>query len=772
MAEQDPNQGNPAPLRELSEQAASSFFEPLRLTRLFKGIVNAGTELVTIVIAFLLESAGSIAAELADILANSENRASPAFSKLAAVAVKDLFGVEVSESDLRAGNQAGRKRASNAIGAAVLDAISGRQGGIGSGGQIEPSSKAAEDYLSFVVGMHLEGWLEGVLCELLSFGQVEAIGELDDSLAASLGLGRITAQIVRPLLRARVITPMTFLVNKAYRPELLSAALAVRQFHRGRWTREQMDEELARQGWSADRIEALVNDSTKFLSETDVLHLRFENTFDDDAAIAYLKNFGYSQETASALLNVERSKRYAAIERRLASQAVDAYARRDIDRGQLDAILRLRVNNDIERELLADEAEFNRQFSRKRLSLSDMENAVKRGIRSVRDYRELARDLGYDEADVLTLELLIQAEIQGQREAQKAKDDQAAAAAAEKARKLAADLERKRQLELERSRTLPSLAQVERAVVRGILPIARYEQQLRDEHYQAADIGFLVELVAQAREQYLEAAEKRAAAEARAAQQQLQLSTLERAVERGVLTMDDYAAQLRARNFDDDQIRVLTTLLQDRLDDLEADRRRRAELEAAAAERGISLGDLARAVRRGIRTIADYERALVDAGFPPSDTATLIALLDDELARDAEARATKAAAIAAAGAKGATLEQLARAVKLGVRTRDDYQAALVDARLTSEAQLVLLDLLDAEVAAADRARALRAGDDGAAPAKLLPLSQVEAAVKAGVRTVNEYIAAAIENGYREADIELLVDLLVAELQEKATKAQG
>jgi hypothetical protein len=70
-------------------------------------------------------------------------------------------------------------------------------------------------------------------------------------------------------------------VNKLYRPELLSTALAVRQFTRGKWTREQLDEELARQGWSADRVDALIHDGTQRLGDGTIKALRAENALDD-----------------------------------------------------------------------------------------------------------------------------------------------------------------------------------------------------------------------------------------------------------------------------------------------------------------------------------------------------------------------------------------------------------------------------------------------------------------------------------------------------------
>lgn len=766
MAEQDPNQGKPAPFKELADDLSLRLFSIGNLGRLGKTLTNTIGDAFEVVIAFLLKSAGAIGVFIATELADAEDRAEPAFGKLAATAVKDLFGVDVSEGAMTGrGNRGGRKQAADAIGGAVLRAITGTAGG-GAAGQLQPGTKAAEDYLSFVVQMGLEGWLEGWIVEALSLGQLERFGDLDDIMAQSLGLGRITARIVRPMLNTLVVTPMQWQIDKTYRPQLLSAAAAVRQYHRGRYTREQLVEELARQGWSDGRIDALVNESTKFLGEADVEHLVFVSSLAFDVGVEKLKSIGYSDETARAALQVAGDKRLAAVYLRIARAAVDAYVNRDIERGDLDALLRANVNYEPERAALIEEAEFGRQFTRKRLSLSDMENAVKRGIRDARDYRNLARDLGYEEEDVLTLELLLQAEMQGQREAAAAKRAAEEAAAREKAAKAAEAAKRKTELELARSRTLPSLAQVERAVVRGILPIDRYAAQLRAEKYVEADIAFLVELVAQAREQFLDDEERRDEAERRAAQQELAIGTLERAVERGILAIEEYAEQLRSRNFDGDQVRILTSLLQARLDDLAADRARRAALEREASTRGIALADLVRAVRRGIRTIADYETALEAAGFAASDVATLVALLRDELARDAEARAEKDRAQAAAAARGVSLETIARAVKLGVRDRDDYAAALLEAKLAPEAQLVLLDLLDAEIASAARARELRAGAVGVDQAKVLPLSQVEAAVKAGVRTVNDYLAAAIEAGYRESDVELLIDLLVAELQAK------
>jgi hypothetical protein len=85
-----------------------------------------------------------------------------------------------------------------------------------------------------------------------------------------------------------------------------------------------------------------------------------------------------------------------------------------------------------------------------------------------------------------------------------------------------------------------------------------------------------------------------------------------------------------------------------------------------------------------------------------------------------------------AQAAGVGLAQLERAVKAGVRTRDDYAAKLVELGVSVDDQVTLLGILDAELADLAAAKAKRDAPPPAPAAPGLSRADVESAVRAGL----------------------------------------
>src|SRR5262245_4225665 len=209
--------------------------------------------------------AAPVGVAIARAIAEAEDIVAPALADMAATAVNDMFGTNVSASAFEGGIRRGnRKAAANALGDGLLKAVSG------DGGALEPSDEAAARYVTVMANMALEGWYQKWFFEFtssmipwLNVGNVETFGSLDEKVAEVMGLVRLTRRVMSPIIDTKIVTPLRWKVNKDHRPELLAPSEAIRQFVRGRWSREQLDEELSRQGWSAERIDALIASAAK-----------------------------------------------------------------------------------------------------------------------------------------------------------------------------------------------------------------------------------------------------------------------------------------------------------------------------------------------------------------------------------------------------------------------------------------------------------------------------------------------------------------------------
>lgn len=713
----------------------------------------------------LIEVATPIAAGIAGGIARGEDKATAAFGEIAAVAIQDALGVNVNAGAWTGrGGRGGRTGSVQQIAGVILSTLTGTQGG-----QLQPSSEATTRYLTYVLQMGLEGWLEGWIFEMLTsipgFPGIETFAELDDVLAKVLGLERLSRAVLHPYISAGVITPSEWYVNKTYRPKLLAPGEAVRQFVRGRWNRDQLDEELARQGYSPDRIELLVQSNQQLLSSGELLDGVQVGLWDRDFAITDLKNAGYTQENAERLVTLDSFRRINAINQRILNAAIAAYGNNEIDAGTLAETIDHCVVIDDERRAWRDLGDAVRLFNSKGLSEGKLEDAVKRNIISVSDYRQGLARLGYDDASIGVLELLLRATLNDAEDAKRAKEQQAAEKAAEKAQKAADDAARKAAIEAERAVTEPSLSQVERAVVRGLVGTDYYATFLASQKYDSPTIGFLVGLVEQQRAEYVAQQQAAADAAARAARSQLSTGDLASAVERGILSPGEYRSILADRKLPAGDVDVLVAIAQQRRDDRVAGEKQRKDAADRAAQRGIALGDLERAVRRGIRPIGDYQATLQALGFNAADQATLVALLQSDMDADRAAAQKQADAEARAAAKGINLAQLERAVLRGVRSVDDYRALVVQLGYNATDVNTLVDTLKSEVADAQAAAARKKQLDDQPTTRPLTLAQVERAVTLGILSLQQFRAYLARYSYADQDVDTLVAIATIELQD-------
>ena len=765
MPEPDTGQlETPPDLQKFAQTIVDYFVSVENIEKMAKGTEPVLVKVVEIALGTIVGVMGTIGAEFAKAIVNAEEIADPAFRRLANVALKDITGVDAG-IDNAGGGRAGRAGAARNIGAGILQALSGISGaGAGTGGTLAPSTKAAEDYLSFVVQMSLEGWLTGLMGEMMTLGAVENLGDLDDSLANALGLARTSRAVMRPFINTTVALPAQWAMNKAYRPELLGAGDAVRQFLRGRWTVEQLREELARQGFSDDRIEALINAQRKFLAVGELYEANRLGLLTFDEAIQQLRDQGFDEPTASLRLRLEIAREVLREEDALASALVNAYASYDIDEGEFERGLAESGIGDFLAARVRNVGKWRRRWNQKQLSEGDFEQAVKRGIRSHVEYRAFLRRRGYDEDAVATRELLLRDEIKHTQQAEEAKARQAEERDAEEAERKRKAAERAAEIAAEKAVTEPSRKDVMAAFVRGIVSEEFYRSFLVTEKYDGDSIAFLIELARQDRAKYVADVTRRAELEAADRGQALGIAQLERAVAGGHLSVAEFGGILRGRGYSAGDADLLVRLAQDRLDELEDARRRREEAEPRAAAKGLSIGQIEQAVLRGVTTLNEYDAWLLAAGFGNVDRGILVRLLGLRLDEYEAERARRPANEQQAAGRGLSLADAERAVLAGLLTFNEYATALTKAGFEPASVQTMVALLQLDKATRDAAAAARAEAETRGTDRGLSLSELGRAVRLGVLTLAQYRAALDALGYRGADADVIVETLVRELQ--------
>ena len=111
-------------LRDQAAQQLAGWLDIADLAKLEKWLTNAGHTIAVDLITFVLKYGAKLGAEFATILADAENGAGEEFSRLASVAVADLFGVSIPVKPGQ-GGRSGRVAAANEVGEMLFNAFQG-----------------------------------------------------------------------------------------------------------------------------------------------------------------------------------------------------------------------------------------------------------------------------------------------------------------------------------------------------------------------------------------------------------------------------------------------------------------------------------------------------------------------------------------------------------------------------------------------------------------------------------------------------------------------
>jgi hypothetical protein len=652
------------------------------------------------------------------------------------------------------------------VGRRVLDRLAP------SGGVVEPGIENAQHFVAMMVNLQLEPWLMGVAAEVFgdaldmlrgAGGALHSVAELREIVAQVFGGGRVMRRVLSPFIDDGIVTPAKWHTSKQYRPQLLGSGDAIRHYLRGRWSIEQLREELARQGWSDERIDALVSNATKRLTIDQLLFLQWRGAITDQQLVTAARDLGYDGDTAAQLIEIENTQRLDRAKAPILDAAIAAYVAGNIDEPALSQWIGTSAPTQADQVYELSAARARRQLRQQPLSAAEVRRLTLKGVLAVSDYRRALERENFAPDAVTALELELRIDLDAAGDVEKARTAQAAQRAADRA---AADADRaQREADLAARKALPTLQEYRRAYVRGLLTRDTFAAALTREKVAiaASDLALLLADADADREKYLADQEHRTAAIAAGDSPRLSIGTLEQAVLSNVLTLPEFDARLAQSNIPDPDRRVLVELLQSKI----AARDEATAQRAAAAERatraGVSLSVFERAVRLGVRTIDQYAAWLDTIGTPDVAKALILELLQQQLTADAAARARRDATDQAPAVAGLSLAQRRRAYVAGVRPRAYYADALAAAGWSIDDRDVELSLADAEADQAAAARARRDAIDAETQSASVTLGQMQRAVTLGLATPDElrdYLAA---RGYSDADAQLIVDLVLADI---------
>lgn len=704
---------------------------------------------------------------LAGVLLKAREGLEPGLSKLASLALSDLFGTPVNEGAFqRMGDAASRAQMAELVGTQLLNGLTGNIAGA-TPGQIVPTDGPAKNYVTKMADLAVQGWFEKIVMGIVSEHPFENIGELQDVVTKVFGIERISRSVVRPLVDAVVVTPFEWKVNKDYRPKLLTAAQIIEQFYRGRWTREEVSEELARQGFSDRRIDAMVNGQYPSQAVTDILLFVEAGQWTEDVAVAAMLAQGVPEtEARNKLLAVNLRKAVAAREDYMRASTA-AYIDRKLDYVTFSRDIDMVGMVSPERDWYVKAASLKRELNYPLMSEGDAEQAVKRGFWTFTQYTDYLHLKAFSDDDITTKMLLLQDAIQLDEAAKEKREALEKQRADEKAARDAEAKQRRAELDEQRSHKDLSIATVERAYVRGRLTLDQYREFLEKDKQASDDIQTLLNLAAADRADYEEAGQKREMANRKLSATSLTMQQLEKAVELGDLTIDDWRGVLTQQGIEGRDLDILQHELQVNLQERVDAAKRRAEIEAKLAVKTISLDQVERAVRRGLKSMTEYTTFLAGQGYGVEDQGVLVGLLQATIDDEEAARQKRADIEAALKIKKISLADMERAVRRGVRPIADYRALLVASGLALNDVDTLVALLEDTIAQDELAREKQAEIEAKVGVRRVALNDVARAVRLGLVPIALYQEALNREKMPADDQQIMLSLLGVDIDDTA-----
>jgi len=327
-------------------------------------------------------------------------------ARLAAETLSDLLGVEVSPEVIQEGYRKGYVGGARAVGARFFDQLK-KEMEPGPPGYVTPQTGlfAAETFLGFVMSFAIrQGNLE-FLVEMLPeewrwFTGLREYGEL---MAKNLGLGRLTRLALTPLFKVLIQDPLTWHLNETYHPTRMGESMAIKAWAMGKLSDADLATEISYAGYDPKLTEILTNEFSGKLSVSDVERLNAAGRIDEESAIFAIRQAGVQQGTAALMLDAERRRSGAAVVQQLVLDIRTMFLDRFISAENRDALWSALPLPEIQRSLLAVEADTMYQFPTKRLSLAEMQTAFVQGIIDLSDLETYLSDEGYSADDQNTL---------------------------------------------------------------------------------------------------------------------------------------------------------------------------------------------------------------------------------------------------------------------------------------------------------------------------------------------------------------------------------
>lgn len=281
-------------------------------------------------------------------------------------------------------------------------------GPTGAGELISPLSgvRAAARFSGLAINFGTATGIIATIGGLVPFEHLDEIREIGEQVAKNLGLGRLQRLALAPIVQILLAEPYKWFINEIARPTQLGLGEVVNPYSGAVMKPELVWRDLARAGYSDDKIQAVLDLHRKKLSEGDLFSLFKGGYYDLPTVTAGLKHLGYTDTDAQTKAEIDQFDARKPLEDEFRSAIVTAYADGHIDRSELETLVKGIALTPDEQALVLVIADYKRKVPNKHLTLAELQSAFENAILDVNEFTDYLTRLGYSSDDQNTLLLL------------------------------------------------------------------------------------------------------------------------------------------------------------------------------------------------------------------------------------------------------------------------------------------------------------------------------------------------------------------------------
>lgn len=305
-------------------------------------------------------------------------------------------------------------------------------GPTGRGELITPMSgvRAAATFSGLAINFGTATGIIGTIGGLVPEVHLNEIREIGEEVAKNLGLGRLQRLALAPIVQILLAEPYKWFINEVARPTQFKLGDVVNPFTGAHMPADLVWRSLAREGYSDDKIQALLDLHSKKPTEADILTLFEAGHIEQTAVQTALKDLGYEGLAATTKFEADQIRALKTFQDELRAAVVTAYADGHIERGELEDVINGLALSQDERTIALVVADYKKKVPNKTLTLAQLESAFEQGILDLAQFTDALTKLGYSQDDQDTLLILTLLKLQKLTEAAAAKAAKAAKAAA------------------------------------------------------------------------------------------------------------------------------------------------------------------------------------------------------------------------------------------------------------------------------------------------------------------------------------------------------